>query len=126
MDTQHDAVMANLMGQLLKARNVAHMWHWKVKSFSLHMALGELYEGLGDFMDELMEMYMGKYGTDAHIPLSDPNAFSEQDPLEFVRQLCDFLASQERSIPQDGFIVNKYQEVQAMVAKIKYKMENLH
>ncbi len=122
----HDDVMANLMGNLMKARNVAHMWHWKVKSFALHMALGELYDGLSDMMDDLMEMYMGKYGTEAHVPMSDPNAFSEQDPLEFVRQLDSFLASQEQRIPQDGFIVNKYQEIQAMVSKIKYKMENLH
>lgn len=126
MDAQADAVMANLMGQLMKARNVAHMWHWKVKSFSLHMALGELYEELGEFMDELMEMYMGRFGTEAHIPMSDPNAFSEQDPLEFVRQLDDFLTSQEPRLPQVGFIVNKYQEIQAMVSTVKYKMENLH
>lgn len=121
-----DSTMANLISVLMKARDVAHMWHWKVKSFSLHMALGELYEGLGDFMDELMEMYMGKYGTEAHVEMSDPNPFSEQDPLEFVRQLSDFLEAQHDVIPQDGFIVNKFEEVQAMVSKVKYKMENLH
>ena len=57
-----DSTMANLISVLMKARDVAHMWHWKVKSFSLHMALGELYEGLGDFMDELMEMYTADHG----------------------------------------------------------------
>lgn len=126
MDPQADAVMANLMGQLMKARNVAHMWHWKVKSFAMHLALGELYDKLSDMMDELMEMYMGRYGTDAHVPLGEPNSFSEQDPLEFVRQLDDFLAQQEQVIPQDGFIVNKYQEIQAMVSAVRYKLENLH
>ena len=120
-----DEVMANLMGQLLKAQTVARMWHWKVKSFSLHMALGELYEGLSDMTDDLMEMYMGRYGTEAHVPLSDPNSFSEQDPLEFIQQLDDFLSAQESRIPQDGFLVNKYQELQGMVSKIKYKIENL-
>lgn len=126
MDTNADEVMANLMGQLMKARNVAHMWHWKVKSFSMHMALGELYDGLSEMMDDLMEMYMGRYGTEAHVPLSEPNAFSEQDPVEFIRQLDDFLSSQEPRLPDVGFIVNKYQELQAMVSKVKYKLENLH
>lgn len=121
-----DTMMANLMGNLTHAQNTARMWHWKVKSFSLHMALGELYEGLSDMMDDLMEMYMGRYGTDAHIPMSDPNPFSEQDPLEFIRQLDAFLDSEERRLPQEGFIVNKYQELQGMVSKIKYKMDNLH
>lgn len=126
MNPQADAVMANLMGQLMKARNVAHMWHWKVKSFAMHLALGELYDKLSDMMDELMEMYMGRYGTEAHVPLGEPNAFSEQDPLVFVQQLDAFLADQEQVIPQDGFIVNKYQEIQAMVSTVRYKLENLH
>lgn len=120
-----DGPMANLISQLLKARDVAHMWHWKVKSFSMHLALGELYEGLLELTDELFEMYMGKYGTDAHIALSDPNAFSEQDPVEFIRQLDSFLAEQEKRIPQDGFLINKFQELQALVSSTKYKMENL-
>jgi len=118
--------MENLISLLLTARNVAHMWHWKVKSFSQHMALGELYDALSDMSDDMMEMYMGRYGTDAHIALSDPNPFSEQDPIEFVRQLDAFLADQEHKIPQDGFLVNKFQELQGIVSQIKYKMENLH
>lgn len=124
--SEYDGVMANLMSNLTHAQNTARMWHWKVKSFALHMALGELYDGLSEMMDDLMEMYMGRYGTEAHIPMSEPNAFSEQDPIEFIRQLDDFLASQESRLPQVGFIVNKYQEMQAMVSKIKYKMLNLH
>ncbi len=123
--TREDAVMGHLMATLMKARDTAHMWHWKVKSFSLHLALGDLYEELADFMDELMEMYMGRYGTDAHVPLSAPNPFSEQDPLEFIRQLDDFLADMHDKIPQDGFIVNKFEELQELVSATRYKMENL-
>lgn len=126
MNHAPDAVMANLISKLMMARNVAHMWHWKVKSFALHMALGELYEGLSDFMDDLMEMYMGKYGTESHIDVSEPNGFSETDPIQFVRELTSFLEAMHEEIPQDGFIVNKFEEVQAMVSKVKYKMENLH
>jgi hypothetical protein len=114
-----------VLGNLLIARNVAHMWHWKVRSLSLHLALGELYDGLGDFLDELAEIYMGKYGTDGHIPLSDPNPFSEEDVGEFIRQLTAYLEFAHEIIPQDGFIVNKFEELQAAVSKIKYKVENL-
>ena len=120
-----DDEMAELMGKLMMARNVAHMWHWKVKSFALHMALGELYDGLSDMMDDLMEIFMGRYGTDSHIEMSQQNIFSENDPLEFITQLDHFLEIQHGLIPQDGFIVNKFEELQAMVSKVKYKMENL-
>lgn len=120
-----DAEMAELMSKLMMARNVAHMWHWKVKSFALHMALGELYDGINLMMDDLMEMYMGRYGTDSHVEMSQPNIFSEKDPLEFISQLDHFLEIQHDMIPQDDFLVNKFEELQAMVSKIKYKMENL-
>ena len=48
--------MENVLRILQMAQRVAQMWHWKVKSFSLHMALGELYEKLGQFADDLAEM----------------------------------------------------------------------
>jgi len=117
--------MANLVSKLMLARTVAHMWHWKVKSFAMHIALGELYDGLTELTDQLMEMYMGSYGTEAHIELSDPNAFSEQDPTEFIRQLHEFLKTEHSLVPQDPFIVNKFEEIQALVSTTKYKLENL-
>jgi hypothetical protein len=117
--------MAALLSHLFKARDTAHMWHWKVKSFAQHMALGELYEGLLGLTDELAEIYMGMYGTDAHVELSGPNGFSETDPVAFVQGLLGLLSTFEKQIPQDGMLVNKYQELQALVARTKYKMENL-
>lgn len=123
MTAQHG--IENLVRNLFMARDCAHVHHWKVKSLSLHLALGDLYEGLISFADELMEMYMGAYNANIHISQSDPNHFSEQDPVEFIGQLHEVLKALEHSLPQDGFIVNKYQELQGLVAKIKYRMENL-
>lgn len=117
--------MENILRILQMAQRVSQMWHWKVKSFALHLAFGELYEKLGSFADDLAEMYMGKYGVEGHIPMSDPNAFSEQDPIEFIRQLCDSLEQLSGSFPQDGFLVNKYQELQGDLSRLKYKIENL-
>jgi hypothetical protein len=120
-----DQVMANLVGHLLKAQNVAKMWHWKVRSFSMHLALGELYDQLDDLTDAIMEMYMGRYGTEAHVPMSEPNVWSEQDPVEFIQQLDSFLLDYEVHLPPEGFLINKYQELQGEVSRIRYKMENL-
>jgi hypothetical protein len=117
--------MAMLISRLLNARNTAHMWHWKTKSFSQHLALGDLYEQLLELTDELFEIYMGLYGTDAHVELSETNGFSEKDPLEFIHQLSTVLKEFETQIPQDGMLVNKYQELQGLVARTAYKLENL-
>jgi DNA-binding ferritin-like protein len=115
----------NIIRNLLMAQRCAHVHHWKTKSFAMHLALGELYEKLTDFADDLAEMYMGKYGQDLNISQSDPNHFSEQDPLEFIKQLFTVLEQLEGSVPKDGFLVNKYQELLAEVSRIKYKLENL-
>lgn len=117
--------MEELISKLLLARNVAHMWHWKVRSFSLHLALGELYDNILSLTDELMEMYMGAYGTDAHIDIDPVNTFSDQDPIEFIRELHMYLKLAKETIPQDGFLINKYEELQGVVSQTKYKMENL-
>lgn len=117
--------MENLLALLLQARNVAHVHHWKVKSFSLHMALGELYELLGEFADSLAEMSMGAHGDLGEISHDHQLGFDKVDPLEFISQLYSAFESLKGSIPQDAWIVNKYEELQAAVATIKYKMENL-
>lgn len=119
------SAMANLVTYLLKARDTAHRHHWKVKSFSMHLALGELYDEMLNLTDELFEMYMGKYGTDDNIELSVPNPFNQQDPLDFVQQLVAFLAEQKSRIPQDGWLINKFEELEGIVQRTFYKLENL-
>jgi len=113
----------NIIRNLLMAQRCAHVHHWRVKSLSLHLALGELYELLTDFADELAEFYMGMSGETVNPPQSDPNHFSEQDPLEFIRQLHDVLS--DLSVGLEGPLQNKFQELQFAVDKVKYKMENL-
>lgn len=118
--------MEELIEKLQMAQRCAQMHHWKTKSFSLHLALGELYDSISSLMDELFEMYMGAYGTEAHIDLSPANEFDEQNPINFVNELHEFLKGAETSmLPQDGFLINKFQELQGEVSRIKYKVENL-
>lgn len=120
-----DTSMDNILRNLLMAQRCAQVHHWKVKSLSLHLALGDLYETLQDFADELAEFYMGMSGQTVNPPQSDPNHFHEQDPLIFISQLHTLLSELKSSVPNEGLLVNKYEELQGEVARIKYKMENL-
>jgi len=115
----------NILRNLLMAQRCAHIHHWRVKSLSLHLALGELYEMLTEFADDLAEFYMGMSDYTVNPAQSDPNHFSEQDPLEFVRQLQDVLKELKPTLPQEGALVNKYEELQGDLARIVYKMTNL-
>lgn len=117
--------MENLLSLLLQARNAVHVLHWKTKSFSLHLALGELYDILTDMADELAEMTMGAHGDLGEIPLTSLTIPTGLAPEAFIQQLFDILSKIKPSIPQDDWLINKFEELQAAVATIKYKIENL-
>lgn len=117
--------MEELLGTLFQARNVAHILHWKTKSFAAHLALGDLYDSLVTFADDLAEMYMGRHGTDFKIDLNNSSDFDQEDAVNFIGQLDSKLESVKDSFAQEGFLINKFEEVQALVSQTKYKLENL-
>lgn len=120
--------MENLLALLLQARNVAHVHHWKTKSFSLHLALGELYEQLTEFMDSLAEMAMGDIGDNdklGSIAWDEHTGWDKGSPLGFIGQLHQYLEDLKPTIPQKDWLINKYEEMQGNVAQIKYRMDNL-
>lgn len=112
-----------MLANMLRARNVAQELHWKTKSLSKHLALGDLYDSIDELVDALAEMYMGTYGDLGE--LTADVEFEKEDPLAFISQLADQLAAYHDTIPQDGFIVNKFEELQELIATTKYKLEKL-
>ena len=117
--------MENIIRNLLMAQRCAHVHHWQVKSLSLHLALGELYETITELMDELVEIHTGLSAETLRPAQSDPNHFSEQDPTLFIQQLY-LILNELRSGLNEPAALNKYDDLLSAVAKIKYKIENLH
>lgn len=116
--------MEHLLGMLLDAVKAAHVMHWKTKSFSKHMALGELYEGLQDLADKIAEQYFGKYGNEINVPAGEV-VFNTSSELDFLNDLCSKLDDAKLRIPQDGWLVNSFEELQGEVQKVRYKIANL-
>lgn len=112
-----------LLGFLLYARNVAHIQHWKTTSFAEHMALNDLYELLSELTDSLAEMYMGVYEL-GNIPQASAD-FDTKTPVAFVTQMLADLAEFKAKLPDEGFIVNKYEELQGEISQVLYKLKNL-
>lgn len=54
MEKQLFEYFLGLLGQL-------KIYHWTTMSFSAHKALDELHSSLSDTIDEIMEVYIGKY-----------------------------------------------------------------
>jgi len=120
-----DQGVDNLLSKLLLARNCAQVMHWQVKSLSLHLALGELYEVLDEMVDALAEVTMGLESEAVNVDVAEPNGFSMESAQEFVASLTSLLEELRETMPDNSALLNLYDELQAKVLKVKYKVERL-
>lgn len=51
-----------LISRVMATRDMAHIEHWRTKSYPAHMALGQFYEAIPGLLDELVECYIGQFG----------------------------------------------------------------
>lgn len=116
--------METLLSFLMSASKVAQVQHWATHSFAQHIALGELYEILSKFSDELAEIYAGNHEL-GQLETNGNFGLDHNDAKEFIKQLYAQLESFKGTIPQDAYLVNKYEELQGEVTRIKYKIERL-
>lgn len=68
----------------LLGRDLAHLAHWKTKSFAEHKALNEFYDSLLDLTDSFVEQYQGAYGKRMDIVrTTDDQKASIREVLEY-------------------------------------------
>ena len=118
--------MENLLALLIQARDTSHVLHWKTKSFAKHVALGELYELLTTFADALAEMAIGDSEQMGDIAWDTQTGWNKTDERAFLAQLHEALEQLKPTIPQKDWLINKYEELQGEVARVKYKIDNLN
>lgn len=114
----------NLVSALFSARDKAHQLHLRTKSFSAHMALGDFYDELLGLADQIAEVVQGKYGVMEPV-VSTPSV--GDDAVAFIHELATWAETAHSYVPAgDTFIGNLIDEVQALVYRTKYKLDNLH
>ena len=52
----------NLISSMLEFQNQVKIFHWQTYGYAEHQSLGSLYDNLSGFIDEFVEVFMGKYG----------------------------------------------------------------
>lgn len=52
-------MIEELVSRVFATRNALHLKHWATTSYAAHVALGELYDGIIDKLDNIVEMYQG-------------------------------------------------------------------
>jgi hypothetical protein len=69
-------MIEQLAARVFAARNIVHREHWKTKSYSQHMALGDFYEQVIGVIDEIIEVYQGRYGLIPAFTVADQKVAS--------------------------------------------------
>lgn len=120
---------AQLISTLLASRDQAHIFHWQTKrspgSFAAHMALGQYYDEIVGLVDGLVESYQGRYGIVYGYAL--PATFKEDDQFEkYFAALAKYVEQFRKSVAQDSYLQNQFDEVVDLIETTRYKLDNLH
>lgn len=81
--------MADFLGQMFLARDVAHSVHLNTRSYAKHKALQKFYEGIVEQADGLAEAYQGRHGLIGPITLH--SAKKSNNIIEFLQASLDEL-----------------------------------
>ena len=110
--------------KLVQIQNQFRFMHWQTTGDAKHRAYGDIYDKLGDLMDDFAEAMMGKYGrfefeSEFSIMFQDLKSLNLQD---FIDGITDFLVSiTEMLDPKyDTDLLNLRDEMLASINKLKY------
>ena len=108
---------------------MAHVYHLQVKgdmgSHAAHTALNEYYDGLLEFLDELIEVYQGQYGIIENYEMIDTKDTNSKDKIEYFLEFLKFIKDTKKSTfsDEDTHIHNIIDEVVALTYKLIYKLK---
>ena len=118
---------AKFFSKLFESREMAHIYHLQVNgemgSHAKHTALGDFYEGVLGFIDEMIEVYQGQYDLIENYDVIDTSATNTKDTIEYFKELADFIKVERKCFNQeDTHLQNIVDEVVALVYKTLYKL----
>jgi hypothetical protein len=119
-----DADVANeVFATLLNSATIAHILHLQTRSYAKHKALENLYEGLPDLADDLIESYQSKYGI-AQYPAQ--SVVTPSDALDFVKGLREYVTTKRYAVAKDSELQNITDEITQLLDSTIYKLTFLN
>lgn len=113
-------MIEKLIARMFKARNTAHLCHWKTNSFAHHEALEGFYGGIISALDRYVEAHQGLFGLVGDVP---------EDTKDITKELRADLVwlTENRDKVSNGVpaLENIFDDLTATYLKTLYKLENL-
>jgi len=120
---------SKFFSKLFESREMAHVYHLSVKgdmgSFAAHVALGAYYEGILEFIDELIETYQGQYELVENFEMIDTADTKTKSPIEYFEELVMFVKSERNTAlsAEDTHLQNVIDEVVGLIYRTLYKLK---
>ena len=119
---------SKFFSKLFESREMAHIYHLQVNgemgSHAKHTALGDYYEGVLGFIDDIIEIWQGQYGIIEEYDTIDTTETKTKDTIEYFNELARFIKEERKCIPvEDTHLHNIVDEVVALVYKTLYKLK---
>lgn len=120
---------AKFFSKLLESREMAQVYHWTVKgdmgSHAAHLALEAYYDGVIEFIDELVEVYQGQYELIEGYDVIDTTDSKTKERVDYFKEIAEFIKSERNTClsKEDTHLQNIVDEVLALVYKTLYKLK---
>jgi hypothetical protein len=121
--------VASFISKLFEAREMAHVFHLSVNgepgSHAIHTALGEFYESLLGFIDELTEVYQGQYDLVENYDVIDTSAAKDRQYIPYFESFAQFVKQGRKTAfsPEDTHLQNIIDEIIALNYRLLYKLK---
>ena len=116
-------MLDQLIQRVFVTRNMAHLAHWKTKSYSQHMALGDFYDGIVDGIDKIVEAHQGVFGL---VEVDSIPAAKGGDIIKHLQSECVWIAQNREKIAQNvAAIENLIDGLSETYMTTIYKLKNL-
>jgi hypothetical protein len=119
-----DEAIKALVANAFTTRNLVHFAHWDAKLYGTHMALGDLYDDIVEDIDEIVEVYQGKFGLLKN--LSCVSGAMPGDITAHVKKEASWVESQRGTISRGNAALESLVDVlMSHYHRTVYKLENL-
>ena len=106
------------LGLLFQSRDIVHLTHLQTTNYAEHKALNELYDGLLDLTDELIETYFGTIGKRLNIKIPASEYMNAKAHCTFMK---DYLMKHRVVFGESNtHIQNIIDEIIALYTKTLY------
>lgn len=117
-----------LFSKLFESREMAHVYHLQVRgeegSFAKHEALGKYYDGVLDFIDDVIEIYQGQYGVVDGYEVIDTKDTATKDAIAYFEELAGYIKNARKCISaEDTHLHNIIDEIVALIYKTLYRLK---